>query len=109
MPADKWPKLQIFGVYDGHGGSKCAEYLKDNLHNNIILQPDFPANIPEAIRKGSYKTEEDFLQLVCPSPDQPHNKAGSCAIVILVVNEDVYILNVGDSRAVSSVSEHPSH
>ena len=69
VPADKWPKLQIFGVYDGHGGSKCAEYLKDNLHNNIILQPEFPANIPEAIRKGSYKTEEDFLQLVCPSPD----------------------------------------
>ena len=109
MPAEKWPKLQIFGVYDGHGGSKCAEYLKDNLHNNIILQPEFPSNIPEAIRKGSYKTEEDFLQLVCPSPDQPHNKAGSCAIVILVVNENVYILNVGDSRAIGSVSEHPSH
>ena len=109
VPADKWPKLQIFGVYDGHGGSKCAEYLKDNLHNNIILQPEFPSNIPEAIRKGSFKTEEDFLQLVCPSPDQPHNKAGSCAIVILVVNEDIYILNVGDSRAVGSVSEHPSH
>ena len=32
-----WPKLQIFGVYDGHGGSRCAEYLKDTLHNNIIL------------------------------------------------------------------------
>ena len=54
VPAEKWPKLQIFGVYDGHGGSKCAEYLKDNLHNNIILQPEFPDNIPEAIRRGSY-------------------------------------------------------
>ena len=72
------------------------------------MQPDFPYNIPEAIKKGSFKTEEDFLQLVCPSPDQPHNKAGSCAIVIFVANDDVYILNVGDSRAVGSVSEHPS-
>ena len=27
----------------------------------------------------------------------------------MVVNEDVYILNVGDSRAIGSVSEHPSH
>ena len=61
VPSEKWPKLQIFGVYDGHGGSKCAEYLKDNLHNNVILQPEFPSNIPEAIRKGSYKTEDDFL------------------------------------------------
>ena len=108
IPADQWPKLQIFGVYDGHGGSKCAEYLKDNLHNNVILQPEFPSNIPEAIRKGSFKTEEDFLKVAAPSPDQPHNKAGSCAIVILVVNDDVYILNVGDSRAIGSVSEHPS-
>lgn len=108
IPVEKWPKLQIFGVYDGHGGSKCAEYLKDNLHNNVILQPEFPNNIPEAIRKGSYLTEENFLKLACPSPEQPHNKAGSCAIVILVVNEDVYILNVGDSRAIGSVSDHPS-
>jgi len=108
VPAEKWPKLQIFGVYDGHGGSKCAEYLKDNLHNNIILQPDFPANIEGAIRKGSYKTEEDFLLLACPAPDQPHNKAGSCAIVIMIVNEDIYIVNVGDSRALGSISEHPS-
>jgi serine/threonine protein phosphatase PrpC len=82
--------------------------LKDNLHNNIILQLEFPSNIEEACRKGSFQTEEAYLQLVCPSPDQPHNKAGSCAIVILIVNEDVYIVNVGDSRALGSVSEHPS-
>lgn len=104
VPNDKWPKLQIFGVYDGHGGSKCAEYLKDNLHNNIILEPSFPHDIAEAIKQGSDKTEDDFLKLVAPSPDQPHNKAGSCAIMILVVNDDLYLLNVGDSRAISSVS-----
>ena len=100
--------MQIFGVYDGHGGSKCAEYLKDNLHNNVILEPSFPHNIPDAIERGSYKTEDDFLKLVAPGPDQPHNKAGSCAIMILVVNDDIYILNVGDSRALCSVSEQPS-
>jgi len=33
-----WPKIQIFAVYDGHGGNQCAEYLKEHLHNNIILQ-----------------------------------------------------------------------
>ena len=105
---DKWPKLQIFGVYDGHGGSKCAEYLKDNLHNNIILEPSFPHDIADAIQRGAEKTEDDFLKLVCPSPDQPHNKAGSCAIMILVINDDIYILNVGDSRALCSISETPS-
>lgn len=109
VPAEKWPKLQIFGVYDGHGGSKCAEYLKDILHNNVIMQPEFPGNIKEAIRKGVYKTDEDFLKMAYSGKaGTPYNKSGSCCIAILIVNEDIFVINVGDSRAISSVSEYPS-
>lgn len=25
-------KSQFFAIYDGHGGSNCCDYLKDNLH-----------------------------------------------------------------------------
>ena len=45
VPEDQWPKIQIFAVYDGHGGNQCAEYLKEHLHNNIILQSEFPHNV----------------------------------------------------------------
>lgn len=32
-PADEqWPKCSFFGVYDGHGGVACADFLRDNLH-----------------------------------------------------------------------------
>lgn len=31
-PKEVWPKCSQFGVYDGHGGSLCADYLRDNLH-----------------------------------------------------------------------------
>ena len=27
-----WPECSFFAVYDGHGGSKCADYLRDQLH-----------------------------------------------------------------------------
>jgi hypothetical protein len=27
-----WPNCSFFGVYDGHGGNKCAEFLRNNLH-----------------------------------------------------------------------------
>jgi protein phosphatase 2C family protein 2/3 len=27
-----WPKCSFFGIYDGHGGSQCAEFLRDYLH-----------------------------------------------------------------------------
>lgn len=32
-----WPICSFFGVFDGHGGNKCADYLKDNLHNFVRL------------------------------------------------------------------------
>lgn len=100
----EWPKIQIFGVFDGHGGHKCAEYLKDNLHNNIVLQPEFPHNIPLAIKNGSIKTEQEFFKAVAFQNGQCVNKSGSCAILIFVVNESVYLINVGDSRAICSES-----
>ena len=24
-----WPKCSFFGVYDGHGGNVCADFLRD--------------------------------------------------------------------------------
>lgn len=29
---EEWPKCSFFGIYDGHGGSGCADFLRDNLH-----------------------------------------------------------------------------
>jgi len=29
---DYWPTITFFGLYDGHGGAGCAEYLRDHLH-----------------------------------------------------------------------------
>ena len=29
---DTWPKCSFFGVFDGHGGASCADFLRDNLH-----------------------------------------------------------------------------
>lgn len=30
-----WPSCSFFAVFDGHGGPKCADFLKDNLHNYV--------------------------------------------------------------------------
>jgi protein phosphatase PTC2/3 len=31
-------KVSFFAVFDGHGGSGCAEFLRDNLHLYIAQQ-----------------------------------------------------------------------
>ena len=33
----EWPACSYFAIYDGHGGSKCAEFLRDNLHHYVNL------------------------------------------------------------------------
>lgn len=32
---ENWPKVSFFGIYDGHGGTKCSDFLKENLHHYV--------------------------------------------------------------------------
>ena len=103
----KWPKISFFGIYDGHGGEGCAEFLRDNLHKLICENDFFPDNIPEAIKFGISKAEYDFLNnyALSPNKDEILDKSGSCAIIILIVDNYIYIANVGDSRCLLSMDE----
>jgi hypothetical protein len=49
---EEWPKCSFFGIYDGHGGSGCADFLRDNLHQFVIKEASFPWNPKEAMRNG---------------------------------------------------------
>ena len=45
----EWPQISFFGVFDGHGGAICADFLRDNLHNFVIQNEHFPYDPKEAI------------------------------------------------------------
>jgi hypothetical protein len=32
---EEWPKVSFFSIYDGHGGNKCSDFLKENLHHYV--------------------------------------------------------------------------
>ena len=36
--APNYEEVSIFAVYDGHGGSGCADYLKENIPRFILKQ-----------------------------------------------------------------------
>lgn len=38
---------------DGHGGSIVAKYASKHLHKIIIQRPEFPSDIPEALKQVS--------------------------------------------------------
>ncbi|CDW85415.1 protein phosphatase 2c containing protein [Stylonychia lemnae] len=60
----EWPQIQIFGIYDGHGGVQCADYLKENLHNKIVRNSKFQTDIIQAIQEGAEECDREFLNKV---------------------------------------------
>ena len=100
-----WPKTSFFGIYDGHGGNKCADYLRDSLHKLIFSDENYPENVNEAIKNGFLKAENDFLNN--HSLDKNNNmniidRSGSCAIIVIIIENKIYVANVGDSRGLLS-------
>lgn len=103
---DNWPKCAFFGIFDGHGGYSCADFLRDNLHQFIIRDSEFPDNPKQAIINGFKNAEIYFLEAVEKFSNgniSLLDKSGSCAITCLFVDDMCYIANVGDSRALLSL------
>lgn len=96
----KWPKCSFFAIYDGHGGNMCADFLKDHLHQIIINQDCFPEDPRKAMLEGCRQAEERFIAMA--DQGSRFDKSGSCAIVVMTVEKECYMANVGDSRAVLS-------
>lgn len=51
-------------MYDGHGGKKAADFVADNLHNNILEMMEVHTEIEEAVKAGYLKTDQEFLKQV---------------------------------------------
>ncbi|MCD9640447.1 hypothetical protein HAX54_025752 [Datura stramonium] len=51
----------LFGIFDGHGGSRAAEYLKGHLFQNLMKHPLFSTNTKLAISETYQQTDKDFL------------------------------------------------
>lgn len=114
-----WPHVSFFAVYDGHGGTSVSEWLSENLHYYIINQASFPKDPKTAIFQGFKEAEETLLvklmsctlnikakqrQQAMDGNTKKHDTSGSCALVLLIVNQECFVANVGDSRALLSVA-----
>ncbi|XP_010521955.1 PREDICTED: probable protein phosphatase 2C 25 [Tarenaya hassleriana] len=94
------PKQAIFGVYDGHGGTKAAEFAAKNLDTNILeevvgrrCEMEIMA---EAVRRGYLTTDAEFLK-------EKEVRGGSCCVTALVRDGNLVVANAGDCRAVMSI------
>ena len=95
------PNISYFGIFDGHGGDKCSKFLKDNLDKFLFNSPNFPANPIESIRNAFKTAEYQFYQIAVQN-GKLVDRSGSCALIALIINDVVYAINLGDSRALYS-------
>lgn len=90
--------VYLFGVFDGHGGSRAAEYLKEHLFENLMKHPQFITDTKKAITETYKKTDSDFLH----AESNSLRDDGSTASTAILIGQHLYVANVGDSRAVMS-------
>ncbi|GMI95490.1 hypothetical protein like AT5G53140 [Hibiscus trionum] len=90
----------MFGIFDGHGGSHAAEYLKQHLFENLMKHPQFMSNTKLAISETYPQTDVDFLD----SERNTFRDDGSTASTAVLVGNHLYVANVGDSRTIISKS-----
>ncbi|CAH8473831.1 unnamed protein product [Heterobilharzia americana] len=97
-------RVSYFAVFDGHGGARASNFACKRLHQHVAAR--FPRGGTQQVEKDikrvlydSYKkTDEEFLREACQQ--RPHWRDGSTAATVLLVNNTLYIANLGDSKVV---------
>eukprot|EP00899_Mesostigma_viride_P021476 jgi/Mesvir1/2932/Mv13998-RA.1 len=89
----------FFGVFDGHGeqGHRCANWLVANLPQLIATYPGSWREEPKAAFKAACVSAEKLLRV---NHEIDTRWSGSTACFIVILDDDVHVGNVGDSRAV---------
>lgn len=100
--------VQLFGVFDGHGGAEVARFVEKHFVETLLKNNHFES--------GEYKKalEETFIEmdklLMMPkykdelrklaNNDIDESLAGCTANVCLLTQTEVYCANCGDSRSI---------
>ncbi|KAL3652962.1 hypothetical protein CASFOL_002643 [Castilleja foliolosa] len=95
----------FYGVFDGHGGSEAAAYVKKNAIRFFFEDADFPqaseindaflVEVEECLRKGYLLADMGLADDISVS-----NSSGTTALTALVIGRLLMVANVGDCRAV---------
>ncbi|KAL2011765.1 hypothetical protein VTN00DRAFT_4483 [Thermoascus crustaceus] len=93
-------RLSFFGVYDGHGGDKVAQFAGENIHKIVAKQESFAkGDIEQALKDGFLATDRAILE----DPKYEEEVSGCTASVGIISRDKIWVANAGDSRSVLGV------
>lgn len=85
--------LTFFGVFDGHGGEKAAQYCADWLTAYIRNEDSYPYDLGYAMKNAITSIDDDFVGTGYPD-------GTTACTVSLVGGRRIICANAGDSRAI---------
>ncbi|KAF7817691.1 putative protein phosphatase 2C 27 [Senna tora] len=85
----------FYGVFDGHGGTDAAAYIRNNMLRFIVEDPQFPTYLEKAIKGAFLKADYAFADA-----SWLDISSGTTALTALVFGRTLIVANAGDCRAV---------
>ncbi|CAL2032992.1 unnamed protein product [Caenorhabditis brenneri] len=98
-------RSSFFAIFDGHAGPRASEHCQKQMgitvKEKLSKFSDF-SSLTKALKQiftESYKTVDDgFLALA--KKNKPLWKDGTTATTMIILNNVIYVANIGDSKAV---------
>mmetsp|Transcript_19504 Transcript_19504/g.27388 ORF Transcript_19504/g.27388 Transcript_19504/m.27388 type:complete len:377 (+) Transcript_19504:293-1423(+) len=98
----------IAAVFDGHGGWQAAEFAQKRMAKVVQIElatsmAKTPNEISDALTRSFLRIEREFLFRVKFAFELGFGevaRTGACALVAMIRNENLFIANAGDCRAV---------
>lgn len=85
----------FYGVFDGHGGTDAALFVRNNILKFIIEEPCFPMCLEKAIKNAFLKADYAFAD-----DSSIDISSGTTALTALMFGRTMIVANAGDCRAV---------
>ncbi|CAK7346002.1 unnamed protein product [Dovyalis caffra] len=85
----------FYGVFDGHGGTDAASFVKNNILRFIVEDSHFPICVEKAIKSAFLKADYAFAD-----DSALDISSGTTALTALIFGRTLIIANAGDCRAV---------
>jgi len=87
----------FFGVFDGHSGDLCVNYIRERLPSMIKGNMNFPSHMERAFKESFKTLDEQFLREVARNEKL---EDGSTATIAVIWEEKINVAHVGDCKAV---------
>jgi len=90
--------LFYFAIYDGHGGTEAAQFLKSHFFSRIVHKFKQQENIEEILRQTFEELEKEFLERI--EEKDLDGLVGSTATAVVILGNQLFVANIGDSDAI---------